>query len=48
MTSGISDRLPGAEFPAPEPQSEMLNNSNERNQVGAEAAESGSEKNKKT
>ncbi len=48
MRSGISDRLPGAGFPAPEHQSEMLNNTNERNQSNTEAAESGSRKNKNT
>lgn len=47
MRSGISDRLPGAGFPAPEHQSEMLNNTNERNHSNTvEAVESGSERTK--
>lgn len=44
MRSGTSDRLPGAGFPTPEHQSEMLNNTNERNQSNTGAVKSRSER----
>lgn len=48
MRSGVSVRQLGAGLPTHEDQSEMLNNTNERNQGNAEAVKSGSERQEAT